>query len=259
MHLAAQVLPQLVLPVGLTLLLAIAGLVLRRRALVILALALLWVASTELTAGALWRVVEAGQERILASAAPQADAIIVLSSRRRVAPGEDGVRGWDTAERFLGGLELIAADRAPWLVFTGGWSPRAPEAAPEGDVNRFDAIAVGVDPERILTTDRVRNTAEEAESVATLLRQHGIGSAGTDPASTDPPHVLLVTSAYHMPRAVALFEREGLRVTAFPVDFRQDTSRRASLLDLLPSGGALAATETALRELYGRLVYRVGW
>ena len=69
MHLAAQVLLQLVLPVGLTLLLALTGLALRRRWPVLLALALLWASSTELTAQALWRAVEAGQERTLASAA----------------------------------------------------------------------------------------------------------------------------------------------------------------------------------------------
>ena len=253
MHLAAQVLPHLVLPVGLTLLLALTGLALRRRWLVLLALALLWVASSGLTAGALWRVVEAGQERVLASDARSADAIVVLSSRRRTAPGEAGARGWETAERFLAGLELLAAERAPWLVFTGGWSPRAPDAAPEGDVNRLDAIALGAAPERILTTERVRNTAEEAVAVAALLRGHGVGDPG------DAPHVLLVTSAYHMPRAAHLFERQGLRVTPFPVDFRQDTAHRASLLGLLPSGRALGQTETALRELYGRVVYRVGW
>ena len=62
-----------------------------------------------------------------------------------------------------------------------------------------------------------------------------------------------------MPRSVALFERAGLVVTPFPVHFQQDTARRLSVVDLLPSGQALSETETALRELYGRVVYRVGW
>ena len=253
MYLALQVLPQLVLPVGLTLLLSIAGLALRRRWLVGLALALLWVASSGFTTQALWRVVEAGQERVLAADVPQADAIVVLSSRRRTAPGDPGVRGWDTAERFLAGLELIAAERAPWLVFTGGWSPRRPDAEPEGDVNRRDAIGLGVASDRVVTTGRVRNTAAEAVAVAALLRQDVAG--GPDGA----PHVLLVTSAYHMPRSTALFERQGLRVTPFPVDFRQDVGRRFGVRDLVPSGQALSETETALRELYGRVMYRVGW
>jgi len=98
MHLAAQVLPQLVPPVGLTLLLALAGVAPRRRWLVLLALALLWVASSDLTARAPWRAVESGQERTLASDAPSADAVVVLSSRRPTAPGDAGLRGWDTAE-----------------------------------------------------------------------------------------------------------------------------------------------------------------
>ena len=49
-----------------------------------LALALLWLATSGLTAGALWRVVEAGQEPVLVSDGPQADAIVVLSSHRRL-------------------------------------------------------------------------------------------------------------------------------------------------------------------------------
>lgn len=257
MHLAAQVLAQLVFPVGLTLLLALAGLALRRRWLVLLALAPLWVASSDLTARALWRAVEAEQERTLAADAPPADAVVVLSGRRRTAPGDAGVRGWDTAERFLAGLELLRAERAPRIVFTGGWSPWTPDAAPEGDVNRLDAHALGIAPARILTTERVRNTAEEAEAVAPLLSQPAANDTGA--AEGAAPHVLLVTSAYHMPRAVTLFERAGLRVTPFPVDFRQDAARRFTLVDLVPSARALAETETALRELYGRVVYRVGW
>ena len=151
MYLAAQVLPQLVLPVGLTLLLALAGVALRRRWLVMLALALLWVASSGFTSQALWRLVEAGQERVLAADAPQADAIVVLSSRRRTVHGVASVPGWDTAECFLGGLELVMAERASWLVFTSGWSPRAPDVEPEGDVNRRDAIGLGVASERVLS------------------------------------------------------------------------------------------------------------
>jgi hypothetical protein len=144
MYLAAQVLPQLVLPIGLTLLLA------HRRpgAAPPLAGAARAGAAVgrqqRLTAQALWRVVEAGQERVLAADVPQADAIVVLSSRRRTAPGDAGVRGWDTAERFLAGLELVAAERAPGWCSPAAGRPGAPDAEPEGDVNRRDAIALGV-------------------------------------------------------------------------------------------------------------------
>ncbi len=115
-----------------------------------------------------------------------------------------------------------------------------------------DAVALGVRRERILTTGPVRTTAEEAVAVATLLRE-------TLELGGEAPHVLLVTSAFHQPRAVALFERQGLRVTPYPVDLRVDAARIATLRDLLPSARALLDAETALREWLGQAVYRVAW
>jgi len=69
--------------------------------------------------------------------------------------------------------------------------------------------------------------------------------------------VLLVTSAFHMPRARQLFEDAGLAVTTFPVDFAHSDAGGVGVLDFLPSAGALGETQTAMREMYGRLYYRV--
>jgi len=68
---------------------------------------------------------------------------------------------------------------------------------------------------------------------------------------------LLVTSAFHMPRARRLFEHAGLGVTPFPVDFRLSAGGSLSVMDFLPGAEALGQTQAALRELYGRLFYRV--
>jgi uncharacterized SAM-binding protein YcdF (DUF218 family) len=253
---ANEALPALVLPLGLTLLLLLLALLTRRRWPALLAFTLLYASSTPLVARALMRAVVGDQIHgtVAAGIAADADAIVVLSSRRPLAPSADGteVSEWTVADRFLAGIPLARADAAPWLVFTGGWSPTAPTAPLEGDANRDDAIALGVERERILTTGPVRNTAEEAVAVATLLRE-------TLELSGEAPHVLLVTSAFHLPRAVALFERQGLRVTPYPVDLRVDAARILTLHDLLPSARALLDAETALREWLGRAVYRVGW
>ena len=253
---ANEVLPAAVLPIGLTLLLLLLALLTRRRWPLLLAFVLLYATSTPLVARALMRAAVGDQVHgnVAAGVAAEADAIVVLSSRRPVAPSADGtaVSEWTLADRFLAGVALARADAAPWLVFTGGWSPAAPTAPLEGDANREDAIALGVPRERILTTGPVRNTAEEAVAVATLLRE-------TLELASEATHVLLVTSAFHLPRAVALFERQGLRVTPYPVDLRVDAARLFTLQALLPSAGALSNTETALREWLGRAVYRVGW
>ena len=253
---ANEVLLAAVLPIGLTVLLVLLALLTRRRWPLLLAFALLYAASTPLVGRALVRAVVGDQAHgsLAAGVAAEADAIVVLSSRRPVAPSGDGavVSEWTVADRFLAGVALARADAAPWLVFTGGWSPATPSAPLEGDANREDAVALGVAGDRILSTGPVRTTAEEALAVATILRE-ALDLDG------EAPHVLLVTSAFHVPRAVAVFERQGLRVTPYPVDLRVDAARIFTLRDLLPSAGALSNSHTALREWLGRAVYRVGW
>ena len=96
------------------------------------------------------------------------------------------------------------------------------------------------------STPPVLNTADEAVAIRRLL-----------PARQS--RVLLVTSAFHMRRAQRLFERQGLQVLPFPVDF-QARGRWADPLwrdptQWLPSATALDKTSRALRELLGRLVY----
>jgi len=117
---------------------------------------------------------------------------------------------------------------------------------PEGDVLRQRAIALGLLPADVLSTTRVRNTAEEAHAVAAMLPR---GS-----------RVVLVTSAFHLPRSVRLFERQGLRVIPFPVDFQASGvwagSPLADPLNWLPSAGGLESSSRALREAIGRTLYR---
>ena len=60
-----------------------------------------------------------------------------------------------------------------------------------------------------------------------------------------------------MPRAKKLFELEGLQVLPFTVDFKVSAARELSIIDFLPSSGALNSMETAICEFYGRLFYWV--
>ena len=96
------------------------------------------------------------------------------------------------------------------------------------------------------STPPVLNTAEEAAAIRRLLR-------------APQARVLLVTSAFHMRRSQRLFERQGLHVLPFPVDF-QSRARWAGAVwcdptQWLPSTSALNQNSRALRELLGRLVH----
>ena len=246
-YLLSKLLPLALLPLGFSLILLVVGLVGRWRWPVITAALLLWVFSLGLVSQSLWRWLETPMQRRSALEAPQADAIVVLSGGRHPAPGAAQVSEWEDPDRFLSGLDLFRAGKAPRLLFTGGASPFRPGQPPEGQRYLQEARQLGIPAAAMASTPPVLNTADEAVAIRRLL-----------PARQS--RVLLVTSAFHMRRAQRLFERQGLQVLPFPVDF-QARGRWAGPLwrdptQWLPSAGALDNSSRAMRELLGRLVYR---
>lgn len=236
-----------VLPIGATLLLLAIGLALRRRALCWAGVVILWLSSTPMVSDALVRATEGWEQRRSPASMPVSDAIVVLSEGRLLPPGEPEPSEWTDADRFFGGVALYRSNKAPLLVFTGGWSPRQRGTRTEGETLASYATEFGVPKERILITAKVSNTQAEALAVASLLKQR------TPPMTK--PRILLVTSAFHMRRALLLFERAGIDAKPYPVDFKVSAGEEFSILKLLPSASSLRETETALREQYGFLAY----
>ena len=71
--------------------------------------------------------------------------------------------------------------------------------------------------------------------------------------------IILVTSAYHMKRAKKIFEREGISVLPYPVDFKSNKSLKTSLrnpLKWIPTASHLNSSSIAIREIFGRIIYR---
>ena len=207
-----------------------------------------------------------------------AEAIAVLSGmlrdRRDTPLGE-----WsDAVDRFEGGIELFQARKAPLLIFTGGYVPWRPNDRPEGEILKERAVKLGVPKEKILVTGKVGNTEAEASVVKELLenlkmreveggkrdnkqltanRQQPTNSVGSGQLAVGgKPRLILVTSAFHMPRAKMLFERQGFEVEPFPVDFRVSDRQRTTILSFLPKAEYLEDSETAMREGMGILYYK---
>jgi uncharacterized SAM-binding protein YcdF (DUF218 family) len=116
-----------------------------------------------------------------------------------------------------------------------------------GDVSEADRLAAklaqwGVPPDRIAVERSSRNTRENAIESAKLAAARGWHS------------LLLVTSAYHAPRALGCFRAVGLEPDVLPVDRRAGDGRGRGWL---PHADALLKTTDAIRELAGRLAYRV--
>ena len=245
-----KLIPVIFLPLGFAILLIFFGLLFKRWSSILIAFTMLIINSLPLVGNLMIRASEGWSERINANSVPQANAIVVLSGGRIVAPGASGVSEWADADRFYGGVELFHAGKAPILVFTGGWIPWEPKAKPEGEILIKYAEALGVPLINMRSTAAVVNTIGEAQAVGELLTKI---TKNNHPGGQ--VKILLVTSAFHMLRAKKLFELEGMQVIPFPVDFKVSASHDLNILDFLPSTSALGMTEMALREFYGRLFY----
>ena len=148
----------------------------------------------------------------------------------------------NAADRLFAGIDLIEHQKAPLLILTRGQLPWSKGAA-EGEVLADLAKKYGVDPKQIRLTPPVQNTDQEARAIAALMPQ-------------EQRRIVLVTSAFHMPRAQQVFAAQGLMIHPYPVDFRA-TYKQANFLDFLPTAEAFEETSLCVREMIGRLYYRL--
>ena len=181
----------------------------------------------------------------------KADAIVVLgggTSGGPAAPGQaPGLA--ENSDRLLFAARLFRAGKAPLIVFSGGTIPFL-GSRPKGSEAESAAQLLkewAVPNQAILLETRSRNTRENALFSRQILQGRGAS------------HILLVTSAFHMPRASAAFRKLGFQVTPAPADF-QTRDDEGPLLLFLPDAQSLADSERALKEWLGMLVYRLrGW
>ncbi|WP_076790875.1 YdcF family protein [Chlorobium sp. KB01] len=245
MLLINKLLPMLVLPLGLSLLLTVAGLVLRRRLLIGLGILVLGMFSLPVVSTALIRAVEGWSARVPVSSLHRADAIVVLSGMVMQLEGAPLGEWGEAVDRFEGGIELVRAGIAPVIVFTRGQLPWQPDAVPEGELLAKRAMLLGVPEKVIRLTTIAGNTADEAVAAGKLLGvRRGVRKK-----------IILVTSAFHMRRAAMQFEKAGFQVERYPVDFQTGNNSDMTILDFLPDAEGLRVSSKALREMIGWVYY----
>ncbi len=148
----------------------------------------------------------------------------------------------DGADRVWHAARLYRAGKAPLLLLSGG-SSQMDAASSEAAAMQLLLTEWGVPASAMLLEPASRNTAENARLSADILRQRGIQS------------ILLVTSAFHMPRAKPLFAAQGLEVHAVAVDQAQaDTAAWPWWQRWLPAPEALHGSTLAFKEWLGRRV-----
>jgi len=251
----SKLLPALLYPLGLACFLVLFGMISTRRrswasAALTGALLLLWLGGSRWVALSLVRSLESRYPSVSDSAS--APAIVVLGGGMLPAvPPRPNAQLGMVGDRLLQAARLYLGGKAQRVVVSGGHLGWSRERSPES-TDMAEILALwGVPRTAILEETQSRNTYENAVETRRLLAPEGIN------------RVLLVTSAIHMPRAVALFRCAGFEVVPAPADFLVadgdlygfgDGSLEGVLLALVPDAESLEYTTRALKEYLGLLV-----
>jgi uncharacterized SAM-binding protein YcdF (DUF218 family) len=239
-----KILPLLASPLFAVFFLVLGGIIFRSRKTSLVGLVLLFVCSLPILSDRLIAYLEKDYQLERASNFHSADAIVVLSGMVRTIQTKKGLDyEWSEAsDRIFAGIDLFKAQKAPLLILTRGKLPWSAHK-PEGEYLFEVAIKGGVAKESIILTKNVENTDQEAQSVKNLLKDK-------------KSKIILVTSAFHMPRALKVFEAAGVSVIPFPVDFRSGVGK-FTVMHLIPSARALRDTSFFVREMIGRIYYNL--
>jgi uncharacterized SAM-binding protein YcdF (DUF218 family) len=172
-----------------------------------------------------------------------AKEIVVLGGGYNDRSPETGMGGSlapAAEKRAIYGLELSRLYNLP-LIYSGGIGFDVRSEGSEAEAAQRLWLSLGVEKNRITIENESLDTKGNASGVAVLSKGEAL---------------ILVTSAFHMPRAMLSFERAGLRAIAAPTDYR---AKRSALTwaDFLPDTSKLEVTRLALHEYIGLLYYHL--
>jgi len=242
LFLLKKIISALILPPTSLLLLAFVGLWLTRkhpktgRTLAALSLVILLILSLPVTGNALLKSLETVAP-ISEAQLKDIQAIVVLGGgKNNDAPefdNQDTVNRW-TLQRLRYGAYLQQQTGKPILV-TGG--------APFGGRTEADAMAESLKRDfhakDIWLEDQSKDTAENAAFSATILKEHDI------------QRIALISQAWHLPRAIPLFEQQGLTVYPAPTGYTNEDNE--PIIRWLPKASALDTSSIACKEYLGRI------
>ncbi|KFG68581.1 YdcF family protein [Microvirga sp. BSC39] len=172
------------------------------------------------------------------------DGIILLGGA--VEASDSKARGSivanEAAERVLDTIQLAHRYPNARILISGGGGTVFGGGAAEAPIVAEYFKSIGIDPTRILVEDQSRTTAENAVYSRELAKPR------------EGERWLLVTSAWHMPRAVGVFEKVAFPVTPYPVDFRTAGGARTHLPFAFVSEG-LRRLDIGTKEWAGLIAY----
>lgn len=167
-------------------------------------------------------------------------AVVVLSSGAYNSRTLDG----DSFNRLFAGF-LLQKKLGVSIILSGG---RATSGIATSVVMRRVLLKLGIKKLDILIDDKSNDTFQNAKNLKIICKRHGFKK------------IIIVTSAYHMLRAMLLFKKAGFSddgVIPYPVDYKTEEKPVYNIYDFFPSLGSLIISSEALHEYLGYLYYEV--
>lgn len=238
-------------PLSLVLLLVLAALVLvwlhrRRSAMAALVLAGMMIGLLGYTSLG-YLLIRPLEDRFAVPATPpeSASAIIMLggATNSHVSAARSTVAMNDAGERLTTTLWLANRYPEASIVLSGGGGALEESSESEAETAQRFFLAHGISPDRLVLEGHSRNTIENAANTRRLLEEGG-------------GEIILVTSAFHMPRSMGLFRAQGVPVIAWPTDYRS-TGTEFVEPDLANPARNFETASMAIREWIGLLIYRL--
>ena len=175
-----------------------------------------------------------------------ADIAIVLGGFANFDVPANGCLNFNpAANRLTDALLLYKKGLVRKLLITGGDGAIIGKQSREAALTEPFLLALGVRQEDILLESESRNTRENALFSKQLL----------DSVHIKGEKILLITSAFHMPRSLACFRKEGLKVTAFPAHFIGEEPSWKPSYWLIPEPLAFSYWEQIIKEWVGLGAY----
>jgi uncharacterized SAM-binding protein YcdF (DUF218 family) len=175
-------------------------------------------------------------------------AIVLMGMTQDSKSPKDRVYFMRGADRLLYAIRLYKEGKVKKIIISGAYIDKLSAIAAKGANNVVSICRMaGIPDEDILTDEVSLNTHENAVYTAQLLQKNGIS----------PAECIMVTSAFHMRRAMLCFRKQGIEALPFPADFYSEDRFFDIGRMTVPSAVAIDRWNILLKEWTGIVVYRL--
>lgn len=151
-----------------------------------------------------------------------------------------------SVDRLMQAIALYKSGKVKQLILSGGSGMVLQPDEKESVILYKVLMESGIPSGAVLLENESRNTHENAVYTAALIRNH---------FKTDS-RFLLITSAFHMRRSLACFNKTGLEITPFPVDEKAGSRPLSPDNTIVPDAQCLVSWDMLMHEWFGILTYR---